>query len=162
MEKKIEVGILMGSKSDWDKMKGALDALDRFGIGWEAKVLSAHRATNLVLEYVRSAKDRGLSVLICGAGGAAHLAGLAAANTTLPVIGVPVSSGALQGMDALLATVQMPRGIPVATVAINGSYNAGLLAAQICSMTRPELAREMETYKKELEDKVKNTELPKE
>ena len=154
-DKKTAVAILMGSKSDWDVMKEAATALDQFGISFDVQVLSAHRAPFLVIEYVHKASKEGTSVFICGAGGAAHLAGLVAANTSLPVIGIPVSNGPLNGMDALLATVQMPKGIPVGTVAINGAFNAGLLAVQILAVGNSALHQKLIDYKKDLETKVK-------
>ncbi len=125
------VGILMGSDSDWPVMKAAADALAEFGIASEAKVISAHRDPRGLEEYVSGAPARGLKVIICGAGGAAHLAGVTAAFTTLPVIGVPILGKSTDGLDSLLSMVQMPPGVPVATVAINGARNAGILAAQI-------------------------------
>lgn len=129
----VSVGILMGSDSDLPIMKEAAVALDELGIGYEINIMSAHRTPEDVAEYARSAAERGVKVLVAGAGGAAHLPGVVAAYTVLPVIGVPISSStsSLGGLDALLAIVQMPKGIPVATVAINGARNAGLLAAQI-------------------------------
>ena len=155
MEKK-EVAILMGSKSDWDVMKDAVLALEQFGIGCETRVLSAHRAPGLVIDFIKESEKNGISVFICGAGGAAHLAGLVAAHTSLPVIGIPVSSGSLNGMDSLLSTVQMPKGIPVATVAINGAYNAGLLAVQILSVKNETLRNKICGYKNDLQEKVKD------
>src|SRR6476661_1961073 len=127
------VGIVMGSKSDWEAMKQASDMLTRFGVEHESQVMSAHRTPAIVAEYASGAAARGMKVIIAGAGGAAHLAGVVAAHTILPVIGVPIPSTSLQGMDSLLATVQMPAGIPVATVAIGkpGATNAGILAAQM-------------------------------
>src|SRR3989440_13105500 len=125
------VGILMGSDSDWPAMKGAADACAEFGVGCEVKVISAHRTPQDLSKYARSAYSRGLRVLIAGAGGAAHLPGVTAAFTTLPVIGVPIDSKALKGLDSLLSIVQMPSGIPVATVALGGGKNAGLLGGQI-------------------------------
>ncbi len=139
------VAVLMGSISDRDTMQGCVDTLDRFGVGWEWRVLSAHRTPRETHEYISSAKGRGIQVIICGAGMAAHLAGAAAAATTLPVIGVPVAAS-LDGMDALLATVQMPPGIPVATVAIGraGAKNAAVLAVQMMALSDPELASKLE------------------
>ena len=125
------VGVLMGSESDWPTMKAAAEVLAEYGVDYEARVLSAHRTPEKMAEYALSAHERGLKVLIAGAGGAAHLPGMVAAHTPLPVIGVPVSNGPLQGFDALLSIVQMPRGVPVATVAIGNAQNAGLLAVQI-------------------------------
>jgi len=135
----------MGSISDRDTMQGCVDTLDRFGVGWEWRVLSAHRTPRETHEYISSAKGRGIQVIVCGAGMAAHLAGAAAAATTLPVIGVPVAAS-LDGMDALLATVQMPPGIPVATVAIGraGAKNAAVLAVQMMALSDPDLASKLE------------------
>lgn len=145
------VGIIMGSDSDLPVLKETADILEEFSIPFEIKVLSAHRSPNKTEEYVKSAKARGLKVIIASAGMAAHLAGVAAANTTLPVIGVPVMSKSLEGLDALLSTVQMPPGIPVATVAINGAKNAGILAVQILALEDESLAKKLENYKKTLE-----------
>lgn len=127
------IGIIMGSTSDWETMKHACDVLDELGVSYEKKVISAHRTPDLMFSYAEQARERGLHVIIAGAGGAAHLPGMVAAKTTLPVIGVPVQSKALNGLDSLLSIVQMPGGVPVATVAIGkaGAVNAGLLAAQI-------------------------------
>lgn len=148
------VGIIMGSKSDLETMKGASDALDQLKIPYEMRVVSAHRTPDLMYEYANSAKKRGLEVIIAGAGGAAHLPGMSASMTTLPIIGVPVESKALKGMDSLLSIVQMPKGIPVATVAIGNGTNAGLLAARILSIKYPEIAKklqeQMETTAKEV------------
>ena len=127
------IGVIMGSTSDWETMKHACDVLDEMGLAYEKKVVSAHRTPDLMFSYAEQARERGLHVIIAGAGGAAHLPGMVAAKTTLPVIGVPVQSKALNGLDSLLSIVQMPGGVPVATVAIGkaGAVNAGLLAAQI-------------------------------
>src|ERR1043166_3443581 len=125
------VGIMMGSKSDWETMKRAAEVLEQFGVPHESRVISAHRTPDLCVEYARGAEGRGMEVIIAGAGGAAHLAGVVAALTPLPVIGVPIESKALHGLDSLLSIVQMPSGVPVATVAIGGGRNAGLLAVQI-------------------------------
>ena len=133
------VGILMGSDSDWPVMKAAAESLKEFGIGSEAKVISAHRDPHGLEEYVTGAIERGLKVIICGAGGAAHLAGVTAAFTNLPVIGVPILGKSTDGLDSLLSMVQMPPGVPVATVAINGGRNAGILAAQILATADPRL-----------------------
>jgi len=154
-DKKPLVGIMMGSTSDLDVMRGAADVLDSLGIANEMKVASAHRTPDLVHEYVTSAPERGLEVLIGGAGGAAHLPGVMASLTTLPVIGVPVKSPALQGLDSLLSIVQMPGGIPVATVGIDGAKNAGLLAARILSIKYPEVRQKLEAYAQEMAEKVK-------
>jgi 5-(carboxyamino)imidazole ribonucleotide mutase len=135
----VQVGVIMGSKSDWDTMKHACDMLEELGIAYEKKVVSAHRTPDLMFEYAASAVGRGLKVIIAGAGGAAHLPGMVAAKTELPVIGVPVKTSTLNGLDSLLSIVQMPGGIPVATVAIGhaGATNAGLLAAQILGAFDP-------------------------
>jgi len=144
------VGLVMGSSSDHEVMADAEVVLDRFDISYEAHVLSAHRTPEDMLEYGHDARGRGLRVLIAGAGGAAHLPGMLAAVTTLPVIGVPVALARLDGLDSLLSIVQMPRGVPVATVAINGATNAGLLAARILSTSDESLAEALETYRQEL------------
>jgi 5-(carboxyamino)imidazole ribonucleotide mutase len=145
------VGILMGSKSDWDTMRQAAEMLARFDVPHEAKVLSAHRTPGLAAEYASSAHTRGLQVIIAGAGGAAHLAGVVAAHTVVPVIGVPMPS-VLNGLDSLLSTVQMPKGIPVATVAIgaSGAANAGLLAVAILGTARPDLRGRLQAYREEM------------
>lgn len=139
-------GIIMGSTSDWETMKNACDILDELHIPYEKQVVSAHRTPDLMFEYAASARDRGLKVIIAGAGGAAHLPGMTAAKTTLPVIGVPIQSKALNGLDSLLSIVQMPGGVPVATTAIGkaGAVNAGLLAAQILSAFDEEIAQRLE------------------
>jgi 5-(carboxyamino)imidazole ribonucleotide mutase len=139
----------MGSKSDWDTMLNAAKALDALGIPYEVNVMSAHRTPALVDEYVSGAEKRGLEVIIAGAGGAAHLAGVCAARTLLPVLGVPIQSKALNGMDSLLSTVQMPAGIPVGTLAIGnaGATNAGLLAAAILAIKRPEIREALRKYR---------------
>ncbi|MEC2180523.1 5-(carboxyamino)imidazole ribonucleotide mutase [Bacillus subtilis] len=140
------VGIIMGSTSDWETMKNACDILDELNVPYEKKVVSAHRTPDLMFEYAETARGRGIKVIIAGAGGAAHLPGMTAAKTTLPVIGVPVQSKALNGMDSLLSIVQMPGGVPVATTAIGkaGAVNAGLLAAQILSAFDENLAHKLE------------------
>lgn len=150
------VGILMGSDSDWEVMSAAATRLDAFGVSYEIMVTSAHRAPQRTAAYASSARERGLRVVIAGAGVAAHLAGVIAAHTTLPVIGVPLESGSLRGMDALLATVQMPPGVPVATVAIGkaGAENAAILAAQILALADARLAARLATFKKELARQV--------
>ncbi|MGD7023916.1 5-(carboxyamino)imidazole ribonucleotide mutase [Rossellomorea vietnamensis] len=151
-----KVGVVMGSTSDWKTMKLACDILDEYGIIYEKKVVSAHRTPDLMFDYAESARERGLKVIIAGAGGAAHLPGMVAAKTTLPVIGVPVQSKALNGLDSLLSIVQMPGGVPVATVAIGeaGAKNAGLLAAQILSTQDEELARSLDENREALRQKV--------
>ena len=143
------VGVIMGSTSDLPTMQEAIDILEQFGISYEARVVSAHRTPDLMFEYASSARARGLHVIIAGAGGAAHLPGMVASKTTLPVIGVPVQSKALSGMDSLLSIVQMTGGIPVATVAIGeaGAKNAGLLATQMLSTNFAELAKKLDNYR---------------
>ena len=156
------VGIIMGSKSDWEAMREADEMLAKFGVPHESRVMSAHRTPAVVSEYASSAAGRGLQVIIAGAGGAAHLAGVVAAHTVLPVIGVPMQSAALNGIDSLLSTVQMPTGIPVATVAIgaSGAANAGLLAVAILATSRPDLRAKLEAYRQELAEQVRGTTLP--
>jgi 5-(carboxyamino)imidazole ribonucleotide mutase len=146
-----KVAVIMGSKSDWETMKYACQSLERLGVPFEKKVVSAHRTPDLMFEFAETAKQRGIKVIIAGAGGAAHLPGMVAAKTTLPVIGVPVQSRALKGLDSLLSIVQMPGGVPVATVAIgtSGATNAGLLAAQILAITDSELGERIETMRQE-------------
>ena len=146
------VGIVMGSKSDWDTMRHAAEILERFGVPHESKVVSAHRTPALAAEYASTAESRGLQVIIAGAGGAAHLAGVIAAYTVTPVIGVPMQSAALNGLDSLLSIVQMPAGVPVATVAIgvSGAANAGLLAVAILATSRPELRTKLQAYRDEM------------
>jgi len=144
------VGILMGSESDMDRMRGAWEALEAFEVGYEVSIRSAHRSPETTATYAAEAEARGLRVLIAGAGAAAHLAGALAAYTCLPVIGVPLSSPSLGGLDALLATVQMPRGVPVAVVAIDNSYNAGLLAVQILALTDEKLRKRFAAYKERM------------
>ncbi len=146
------VSIVMGSDSDLEVMREAGKALDDFGIAYEIDITSAHRAPERTSEFARNAAGRGIRVIIAGAGGAAHLAGVIASVSTLPVIGVPIPSSALQGLDALLATVQMPAGIPVATVAIGkaGATNAGILAAQILALSDPQLAKKLAAHKQKL------------
>jgi len=151
-----EVGIIMGSTSDWETMKHACDILDELQVPYEKKVVSAHRTPDLMFEYAETAKDRGLKVIIAGAGGAAHLPGMVAAKTILPVIGVPVESKTLKGLDSLLSIVQMPGGVPVATVAIGkaGATNAGLLAAQIIGIENSDVADRLEKRRDDLKEKV--------
>jgi 5-(carboxyamino)imidazole ribonucleotide mutase len=157
----IQVGIIMGSDSDLPVMKEAAKVLDEFGIGYEIKVLSAHRTPELTAEFASGAHKRGIKVIIAGAGGAAHLPGVAAAYHPLPVIGVPVKSKNLDGMDSLLSIVQMPSGVPVAAVAIGGAKNAGILAVQILAAGNDELLKKLINYKKKLaeESKKKNEKL---
>ncbi|AAU22279.1 5-(carboxyamino)imidazole ribonucleotide mutase [Bacillus licheniformis] len=150
------LGVIMGSTSDWETMKHACGILDELGIPFEKKVVSAHRTPDLMFEYAEKARERGLKVIIAGAGGAAHLPGMVAAKTTLPVIGVPVQSKALNGLDSLLSIVQMPGGVPVATVAIGkaGAVNAGLLAAQILSAFDKELAERLDERRESIRQTV--------
>ena len=150
------VGIIMGSKSDFETMQEAMEVLEQLEISYEASVVSAHRTPDKMFEYAEAARNRGIKVIIAGAGGAAHLPGMVAAKTTLPVIGVPVQSRALNGLDSLLSIVQMPGGIPVATVAIGkaGAKNAGLLAASMLSTSYQEIAVYLENYRKEMTDSV--------
>lgn len=154
------VGVIMGSKSDWDTMCEACSILDRFEIPYEKRIVSAHRTPDIMFDYATSARERGLKVIIAGAGGAAHLPGMVAAKTTLPVIGVPVQSKALNGLDSLLSIVQMPGGIPVATVAIGkaGAKNAGLLAAQILSIFSTDIAQKLVNYRSEMHQAVTESE----
>ncbi|OFI49300.1 5-(carboxyamino)imidazole ribonucleotide mutase [Floricoccus tropicus] len=151
-----EVAVIMGSTSDWETMKLACDILEELEISYEKKVVSAHRTPDLMFEFAESARARGLKAIIAGAGGAAHLPGMVAAKTTLPVIGVPVKSRTLNGLDSLLSIVQMPGGVPVATTAIGaaGATNAGLLAAEILSITNVELAEKLDNRRKKLEEQV--------
>lgn len=153
------VAVIMGSKSDWDTMRHADDTLSDFGIEHECRVISAHRSPSLAAEFGSTAESRGLEVVIAAAGGAAHLAGVLAAHTTLPVLGVPMRSEALNGMDSLLATVQMPAGIPVATLAIGkpGAVNAALFAVAILANTRPELRQKLHDFRAAQEKKIRET-----
>jgi 5-(carboxyamino)imidazole ribonucleotide mutase len=155
------VGILMGSDSDWPTMKSAADVCAQFGIACEAKVVSAHRTPRDLEQYAGKARERGLRVIIAGAGGAAHLPGVTAAFTTLPVIGVPIESKSLKGLDSLLSIVQMPPGVPVATVGIGAAKNAGLLAAQILAVADSKLQAALSKFKKKLavESRAKNRNL---
>jgi 5-(carboxyamino)imidazole ribonucleotide mutase len=148
------VAILMGSDSDWEVMKGAVERLKGFGIGCEVHVMSAHRTPARVTEYVSQAPGRGIGVFIAAAGAAAHLAGVVAGHTTRPVIGVPLGATSLNGLDALLSTVQMPSGVPVATVAVGGAENAGILAAQILAVGDAELAAKLDQFKRDMAAKV--------
>ena len=145
-----KVAVLMGSPNDGDKMAPAAETLERYGIEADVKVMSAHRSPALVSEFISGARDAGYQAVICGAGMAAHLAGAAAAHTTLPVIGVPLSGGAINGWDSLLATVQMPKGIPVATVAVDGAMNAALLVVQMLAVNDPALVAELEAHRAEM------------
>lgn len=155
-ENKPLVAVVMGSSSDWETMKHACEILDRFEVPYMKQVISAHRTPELMADFAHGARDNGLHVIIAGAGGAAHLPGMIAAQTTLPVIGVPVRSHALSGWDSLLSIVQMPGGIPVATTAVgnSGATNAGLLAVQILSTTDERLAQALADYRNELKEKV--------
>jgi 5-(carboxyamino)imidazole ribonucleotide mutase len=146
----MKVAILMGSDKDKDKMQAAADVLDEFGVGHEVHVMSAHRTPERVADFVSAAAESGFAVIICGAGKAAHLAGAAAAHTTLPIIGVPIAAGALGGLDALLSTVQMPTGIPVATVAVDSSANAGYLAVAILALQDDKVATRLRSYRAQL------------
>ncbi|MEC6900264.1 5-(carboxyamino)imidazole ribonucleotide mutase [Photobacterium piscicola] len=152
----MKVGIIMGSKSDWPTMQHAAEMLKRFNVAYETKVVSAHRTPHLLADYAETARSRGISVIIAGAGGAAHLPGMTAAFTSLPVLGVPVQSRALKGMDSLLSIVQMPKGIAVGTLAIGeaGAANAGLLAAQIIATHNPEVLAAVEAFRQQQTDTV--------
>ncbi|WP_135257793.1 5-(carboxyamino)imidazole ribonucleotide mutase [Thermus caldilimi] len=143
------VGVIMGSKSDWETLRHAAETLETLGIPYEVRVVSAHRTPDLMAEYAKTAKERGLMVIIAGAGGAAHLPGMTAAHTPLPVLGVPVESKALKGLDSLLSIVQMPAGIPVGTLAIGkaGAVNAALLAASIVGLSHPEVMERLQAYR---------------
>ena len=156
------VGIIMGSKSDWETMRHTDETLTQFGVAHECRVLSAHRTPNETADYTKSADQRGLQVIIAGAGGAAHLAGVIAAYTLLPVIGVPMPSQTLNGLDSLLSMVQMPGGVPVGTTAIGkaGAINAALLAVRILATTRPELREKLRAFQQEQADKVLRETLP--
>ena len=153
----MKVSIIMGSTSDYDTMSGAEQMLAAFGVAYETKVISAHRTPDLMFEYTRGLRERGFGVVIAGAGGAAHLAGVAAGLTTLPVIAVPMPTKHLGGLDSLLSMVQMPTGIPVATVAIGGAKNAGILAAEILALGDEALAAKLDAYRQEQADKIRNT-----
>jgi 5-(carboxyamino)imidazole ribonucleotide mutase len=152
--KKALVGIIMGSDSDLPVMRDAKEVLDRFGVPNEITIVSAHRTTRRMVDYAGSAKKRGIEVIIAGAGGAAHLPGMVASLTPLPVIGVPVKTKNLEGLDSLLSIAQMPPGVPVATVAINGAKNAGILACQILGTKHSDIAKKVEKYKRDLESDV--------
>ena len=156
------VGVVMGSKSDWDTMQKAADVLTEFGVPHERRIVSAHRTPAMMSEYATTAAARGLAVIIAGAGGAAHLPGMIASQTVVPVIGVPIQSAALNGLDSLLSIVQMPKGVPVATVAIGaaGAANAALLAIAILATSRPDLRAKLEQYRATQTAEVKGQELP--
>tara|TARA_B100001964_G_C14083641_1_gene531499 strand:+ start:336 stop:824 length:489 start_codon:yes stop_codon:yes gene_type:complete len=156
------VGVIMGSKSDWPTMKNATDMLDEFGVAYEVKVVSAHRTPDLMFEYAETAQDRGLEVIIAGAGGSAHLPGMVASKTIVPVLGVPVQSKALSGQDSLLSIVQMPGGIPVGTLAIgeSGAKNAGILAAQIVGNHDEKVRQKVAKFRSEQTQTVLNNPNP--
>jgi 5-(carboxyamino)imidazole ribonucleotide mutase len=158
---KVLVAVVMGSQSDWDTMKHASETLAQFGVAHESRVMSAHRSPSLAAEFSSTAEERGLEIIIAAAGGAAHLAGVMAAHTTLPVLGVPMKSDALNGLDSLLATVQMPGGIPVGTLAIGkpGAINAALFAVAILANSRPELRQKLHEYRESQEAKIRATKL---
>jgi 5-(carboxyamino)imidazole ribonucleotide mutase len=156
------VAVIMGSSSDWETMKHVVEVLERFGVGYERHIVSAHRTPAWMVEFSSTAEERGLEVIVAGAGGAAHLPGMVAAHTVVPVLGVPVQSAALQGMDSLLSIVQMPGGVPVGTLAIGkaGATNAGLLAVAILSNSRPELRARLRAFRDEQTQKVRQEQLP--
>jgi 5-(carboxyamino)imidazole ribonucleotide mutase len=156
------VAVVMGSSSDWDTMQHASEALDRFGVTHERHIVSAHRTPAWMAEFAAGAEARGIEVIIAGAGGAAHLPGMVAAHTTVPVLGVPIQSAALQGLDSLLSIVQMPGGVPVGTLAIGkaGATNAGLLAVSILSNSRPELRAKLRAFRQEQTERVRQERLP--
>lgn len=158
---KPQVGIIMGSKSDWPTMQLAAEMLDALGVSYEAKIVSAHRTPDLLYQYAETAQQRGVQVIIAGAGGAAHLPGMCAAKTILPVLGVPVKSRTLNGMDSLLSIVQMPKGIPVGTLAIGdaGAANAGLMAASIVALQDSSVAEKLQAFRDEQTETVLNTSL---
>ncbi|WP_375263055.1 5-(carboxyamino)imidazole ribonucleotide mutase [Palleronia sp.] len=145
-----DVGIIMGSQSDWSTMKAAADILDELGVVYETRIVSAHRTPDRLWDYGKSAVERGLKAIVAGAGGAAHLPGMMASKTRVPVIGVPVQTKALSGVDSLYSIVQMPRGYPVATMAIGGAANAGLMAAQILALSDPALAERLDRWRADL------------
>lgn len=158
----MKVGVVMGSQSDWPVMQHAVQQLEAFGVAYEARVVSAHRTPDLLFEYAATARERGLACIIAGAGGAAHLPGMLASKTTLPVLGVPVNSRYLKGMDSLLSIVQMPRGVPVATFAIGeaGAANAGLFAVSLLANQDDELAEKLANFRADQQDAVLAMELP--
>ena len=157
-----KVGVVMGSNSDWPVMQHAVQQLEAFGIEYEARVVSAHRTPDLLFEYAATARERGLACIIAGAGGAAHLPGMLASKTTLPILGVPVNSRYLKGMDSLLSIVQMPKGVPVATFAIGeaGAANAGLYAVSILANQDPELAEQLDNFRADQQEAVLAMQLP--
>lgn len=155
----MKIGIVMGSTSDLDVMSAAFTTLEEFGIPYEKRVISAHRAPALLSEWASSAKSRGIDIIIAGAGGAAHLPGVTAAMTTLPVIGVPISGKAFGGLDSLLSMVQMPSGIPVATVAVNGAKNAALLAVSIIALSDREISEKLDNFRRIQTEKIVQTQI---
>jgi len=155
----MKIAVIMGSSSDYDVMSQAIEILEQFEISYEKRIVSAHRTPDLLVEYAKTAKSRGIEVIIAGAGGAAHLPGMVASLTTLPVIGVPVKSRALNGLDSLLSIVQMPAGVPVATVAIDGAKNAALIAISILALHDEKLAIALENFRKKQTETVMNTKL---
>ena len=155
----MKVSVIMGSTSDLEVMSAAFAILEQFGVPYEKKVISAHRAPYLLADYASSARNRGIDVIIAGAGGAAHLPGVTAAYTTIPVIGVPISGKAFGGMDSLLSMVQMPSGIPVATVAVNGAKNAALLAVSILSLSHGELVEALDEFRRKQTEAIEKTEI---
>ena len=155
----MKVAVIMGSTSDWGVMSAAVETLDDLGIEYEKRVISAHRTPHLMFEYATTAKERGIGCIIAGAGGAAHVAGVTAGLTTIPVIGVPIKTSALGGLDSLLSIVQMPGGIPVSTTAINGAKNAALIAASIFALSDEALAERLEEYRRKQTQKVLESEL---
>lgn len=156
MKQNPAVGVIMGSKSDWDTMKHACEVLEELGVPYEKQVVSAHRTPDVMFEYAETAEERGLKVIIAGAGGAAHLPGMVASKTALPVIGVPIKSSALSGLDSLLSIVQMPGGVPVATMAIGqaGAVNAGIMAAQIIGVFDPEVLQRVKARKERIKQEA--------
>ena len=156
------IGLIMGSQSDWSTLQHTASTLEEFAVPFEKEIVSAHRTPEWLFEYARTAESRGLRCLIAGAGGAAHLPGMAAAMTTLPVLGVPVESAVLRGVDSLLSIVQMPAGVPVATFAIGkaGAINAALVAVALLALGEPELARKLADFRRRQNDKVRETRLP--
>ena len=155
----MKVAVIMGSTSDYDIMSPAISILEEFGIEYEKRIISAHRTPDLMFEFARSARERGIDVIIAGAGGAAHVAGVVAGLTTVPLSGVPVRTQTMGGLDSLLSIVQMPGGIPVATVAINGAKNAGLLAVQMLALKDESLVAKLEAFRKKQTDKVLESEI---
>ncbi|MBQ7855651.1 MAG: 5-(carboxyamino)imidazole ribonucleotide mutase [Alistipes sp.] len=155
----MKVAVIMGSTSDWDVMSAACSTLEELGIPYEKRVISAHRTPHLMFEYATTARERGIGAIIAGAGGAAHVAGVTAGLTTVPVIGVPIKTSALGGLDSLLSIVQMPGGIPVSTTAINGAKNAALIAASIFALTDPQLEARLIEYRKAQTEKVLESEI---